>query len=1184
MSEQRKNLAWLVLTVIVQGAAVSAGDLAHDVFDFAAANPAEGWYVNIFRKNAQGEKGVGAVRVVPGRCGGKALEVSSTDAGSYNCVSPLVADGDWRERRYYAVEVWYKGDGSKNKMSVKLLTESGTDKANGYVATLFLGSTDWRREVLTGFWKREGTPPLDLSKLLRLYVAGSGTRTVTIAAISLLAGRRGIYLEPGDRPEATVPLLSAAPTLDGRLDDAAWTGAQVFEQFAVGPEQTPATYSTRVLIGYREHTLYLGARLCGEVPGQIPAKWREFDTPVWQDSSLEFYLDPADGNERGYQFVVNSVGTRQDICRSKAWNGEWQAQARLDEVDGWQVEIACDLRSVDASASLSVPWGFNLKRHVVDAAGKFAEVSGWAQATPTPASGFGTLLFEPVSASGLALRDVELHELQEGEYVCRSRIVNTGDTALSGTLSAQVFLPQASGSHEFGGDFTIAAGGETVLGVPLTFALERDGKHMLVVRATDSAGRIAGREQFSFHLSKRATAAFSDIVLWPPPRRMDLKDGSWALPESLRLRCQGALDGFPAEHLAERLSARYGVQVERVGAGAADISLVYAERGIKPEGFTLDVNASGIALHAADGRGMYYAIRTVLDLLKLSTVGEAPAQVRCVHIEDWPGAVLRVHYHRIDHNYLVPFGADAYKDYIYNQLAAGRFNLLILNCRGGLQYDSHPELARRGALSKEQLREILAFARRHYIDVAPGGNTPGHGSWIAAKHTALREDGDYGTLCTRHPDALPMVKEIYSELLELFQPTKYFHLGGDEVRWQTATKPEAERCSLCSGIDKRELLLEHWTALAEFCREKGVRPILWEDMLSERWNGGAPYHTAQILPRLPRDIIMSSWSSGELSNSAAVYRDLGFIPWRVTTSFGPSRVDTLLEWWDDYEALGIAQFTTSPWLTFSHFSYQKHCNYATPAVHICASCMWNPQSAAVGWHRMAATYGLHWTRLMNVTDWGTRRIAYEPVSIADACNDTTVDSVAGDGQGWMDTGPDADLRDLPRGRFTVGDVPFERPSLDKDCIVIRGEEAAQAVAVGRKVRGLVFLHTAGADEEGVKALQQRVFRKNTVPDGMPVAFYRVNYADGTAQDVPAQIGRNIHLWNCWGPARVMQGASGFWTGLTSGQTEKDPNSPDACAWLLEWKNLKPDIVVRDITVVGAGTEAVVALLGVTAVE
>jgi len=430
----------------------------------------------------------------------------------------------------------------------------------------------------------------------------------------------------------------------------------------------------------------------------------------------------------------------------------------------------------------------------------------------------------------------------------------------------------------------------------------------------------------------------------------------------------------------------------------------------------------------------------------------------------------------------------------------------------------------------------------------------------------------------------PSVMERRVKLLELFRPTKYFHLGGDEVRWKTATKPEEERCTLCRGVEKRDLLLEHWTALAEFCRSENVRPVLWEDMLSDGWNGGAPYHTARILPQLPRNIIMSSWSSNELSNSAAVYRQLGFTPWRVTTSFGPSRVDTFLDWWDDYEALGIAQFTTSPWLTFSHFNYQKHCNYATPAVHCCASCMWNPESAVVGWHRMAAAYGCHWTRLMNVTDWGTRQLRYTPLSIADAANESTVDTEPGDGRGWMDLGPDRDLHSLGRGRISVCGVPLERPAAGSDCITVHAEETSRPVQVGRTVRGLVFLHTAAADAEAIGALQQRVFRKNTVPAGMPVAFYRVRYADGSALDVAAQLGRNVHLWDCWGPARVMQGAAGFWLGLTSGQEKEDPNSPDACAWLLDWKNPNPEKIVRDVTVVGAGTEAVVAVLGITAVE
>ena len=60
--------------------------------------------------------------------------------------------------------------------------------------------------------------------------------------------------------------------------------------------------------------------------------------------------------------------------------------------------------------------------------------------------------------------------------------------------------------------------------------------------------------------------------------------------------------------------------------------------------------------------------------------------------------------------------------------------------------------------------------------------------------------------------------------------------------------------------------------------------------------------------------------------------------------------------------------------------------------------------------------------------------------------------------------------------------------------------------------------------------------------------------------------------------------SPFDGGLTEAQRKRDPNAPDACVWSMEWKNPWPLDKIEDITFVGAGTEATVALFGVTTVR
>ena len=955
--------------------------------------PAETWRLNIWGRNADGQKGAGGIEVVPGRRGGNALRFHTTNAGKYNFVAPTIPDGPWREKPYHAVAVWYRGDGTKTNLTFQLQTHGPDGGRHSYSGRLFLGSTEWRRVVLKSFWRRQGTPPLDLSRVVGIHVGGSGTHEVTLGEVRLLAGRKNVHLEQ-----------------------------------------------------------------------RRPGK-QKLDSPV---------------------------------------------------------------RAVVSQPELTV--------------------------------------------------------IREGLHLCRLTIENDEPKPLAAVVDVEVFGPGEQTGQAFHSRSTVSGGGVETVNVPLRLKSLRDGLHRLTLAVRDDLQRTIRRSEYQFHVSTPRELKYADIVLWPPPQVWQPGTDTWRLPETCRLHLDGKGDSFPLEHLAEQLKKRYGIEAIPPANGVPDIQLEYVADKVRPEGFLLDVDAQGVRLRAGSGRGMYYGVRALLDLICQSGMGEAAAQCRHVHCEDWPQTPLRVLYHRIDNFYRGPRSVRAYKDFIYDQVAGGRFNLLILNCRGAVAYESHPELAMRNAFRKEQLGEILDFARRHYVDVAPGGNSPGHADWIVRRKPELAEDGDKSTLCTRHPDALPLLLDVYGELIELFGPTKYFHLGGDEVRWKTAVVPSEKRCPICRGVEKRQLLLEHWKAQIEFCRKKGLKPIIWEDMLSEQWNGGAPHHIARILPQLPKDVIVASWSVGNLVNPPILYRDLGLTAWKINTSFAPGKMDDLQSWHRDYQALGIAVFMPWPWCNFLHSPYERLCSYSTPAIHCCAACNWKPQTAAQGWHEMVAAQGQHWMKVMQVTEWGTRQIRYQPVLIDGACNNSTRDAKQGDGTGWMDLGGQRDLRSLAGGRVVVGAVPFVRPDADNDCITLRAKESSQPVKIGKRVRGLAFLHTAAAGKKEIGQLQTRFFRKNTADYGMPVAHYIMHYADGKQTKIPIKLGWHVHFWDCYPPARVMPGARAFWTGFTAEAKQRDPKTSDACLWTMEWKNPRPDTPVDHVTFAAADTEATIAILGVTAVE
>jgi hypothetical protein len=778
----------------------------------------------------------------------------------------------------------------------------------------------------------------------------------------------------------------------------------------------------------------------------------------------------------------------------------------------------------------------------------------------------------------------ELFKLAKAGSGYNCRLLLAHQEVASGKVLAELTLtPPGEAAREVAKqEIALRSSLDTDAGLPFEYTQTRDGSHLLDLVIRDSDGRVAAVRQFKFLLMRPRELDYQKVVLWPEPQIWKPGNDRWILPETLTLSTTGSGDAFPAEHLADKLRSRCGIRVSKPRGKSADVRLDYVKDGIIPDSFVLDVDASGVHLQASSPRGMYYAVRALLDIARQSSFAKPEAGVLHAHCEDWPDIPMRVYtdFFISERYHKTPLTVDAYKKHIYDQIAGGRYNLYAMQISEHVRYDTHPELAPRNCFTKAELKEVIDFSRKHYVDVAPGWNSPGHCGWLVQHvHQDLREDGDAKTLCTSNPKGMRILKDIAQELLDLFEPT-YFHMGGDEVThgWNRITE---RTCESCAGKPKNRLLLEHWRELARFFEKRNVRPILFDDMLSVTWNGGAPYDCSEILPKLPRNLIIATWSIPPLSVPPQRLRTLGFTPWSVQTAFPSQKMDAVPAIWENYDAFGISETTTWVWSSFTHSD--KQCNYSTPALHANAACCWKPAVASVDQAALIHSDGIHWSNVMRVPNWGTRKLFYRPISIAAACNDSTRDATAGNGKGWMDLGPEQDLSWLPNGTTSIGGIVFDRPKAEKDCILLKQKQASRPVKVGRKVLGFAFAHTAGADESQTKALEQRFFRKNTDPLALPVAYYKVRYEDGTSHSIPVRLGYDVHLWNCDSRARVMPGPSTYWMGLTASQKLKDPNTPDACVWVMEWVNPQPTVAVRDVTFVAAGTEAAVACLGITTV-
>jgi hypothetical protein len=202
-----------------------------------------------------------------------------------------------------------------------------------------------------------------------------------------------------------------------------------------------------------------------------------------------------------------------------------------------------------------------------------------------------------------------------------------------------------------------------------------------------------------------------------------------------------------------------------------------------------------------------------------------------------------------------------------------------------------------------------------------------------------------------------------------------------------------------------------------------------------------------------------------------------------------------------------------------------------------------------------------------------------PLDISSWCNRSRMDEKAGDSQGWLDLGPDRDLRHLKGGVQTLAGVPFHLPNdANKGAIVLRSSQflveqpyASYPIRVGRQVTHLFFLHGTAFTDRHVAKVPPEVWIGdagklgfNQSPTGTPLWHYVVRYADtGEEIAVPVKAGCNVEDWEIWAP--------GGWVVPLGGKK----------FYLQQWDNPHPDRPVDSVKAVTALRPEVPIVLGVT---
>lgn len=371
-----------------------------------------------------------------------------------------------------------------------------------------------------------------------------------------------------------------------------------------------------------------------------------------------------------------------------------------------------------------------------------------------------------------------------------------------------------------------------------------------------------------------------EIALTPQPAHLTVKDGRFEFGNQLKAKVtpyQGDSIRMVFESFKKELQEATGIKVSSTQKEAKARIILDLNPQLPAEAYKLNVSKKQVRIEASRPAGFYYALQTLKQLMPrnvmagVATSDHSQWSLPSVEIEDaprfeWRGFMLDEGRHF--------FGKDEIKRVI-DMMAIykmNRFHWHLTEDQGWrIEIKKYPKLTETGAwrnskvlaygdvkpdgeryggfYTQKDIKEIVAYAKKKFIEIIPEIDIPGHSQAAVAaypeflacdpenKHEVWLQQGiSTDVINVANPKAMQFAKEVIDELTELF-PFNYIHLGGDECPTNKLQKND-ECKKLLSEIGSsnfRDLQIYFYKQLKDYIATKPAdqqrQLIFWNEVL-----------------------------------------------------------------------------------------------------------------------------------------------------------------------------------------------------------------------------------------------------------------------------------------------------------------------------------------------------------------
>jgi len=350
------------------------------------------------------------------------------------------------------------------------------------------------------------------------------------------------------------------------------------------------------------------------------------------------------------------------------------------------------------------------------------------------------------------------------------------------------------------------------------------------------------------------------LSIIPVPLKADIQGGAFTVNEQTQLWVEAP--EADKQILQEYLAAsplKLALALEMPNSNVIVLKQVSELPGVqRAEGYVLTATDKVVEVQATTGAGLFYGVQTLLQMTKeankvaLGTITDEPRF-------EYRGMMLDVSRHF--------FGLDFVKKQI-DAMAYYKLNRLHIHLTDAagwrIEIKKYPRLtnfaawrtgknwkewwngdrkyveegsegAEGGYFTQDQCREIVEYAKKHYITVIPEIEMPSHSEEVLTAYPELScthvpyKQADF---CVGNEKTFEFLENVLLEVMEIF-PSEYIHVGGDE-----ASKQSWKTCPLCQARMKKEGLkdvdeLQSYLIerMEKFLNKHGRNLLGWDEIL-----------------------------------------------------------------------------------------------------------------------------------------------------------------------------------------------------------------------------------------------------------------------------------------------------------------------------------------------------------------